>query len=164
MVRLKERLLKVASALEIQAEDFDSVSIYEWPSIMKKIESRFIVKKNSNIKFNWWRENFKEPHSSRWFLKDDAMNHLHRLIPEEEKVWFVGCDTRNDATKFWLFEGRILSIQRLLTHMYGFEYYLVSKKYEWLLFDNRHSTLIALGAMMEILLALSIENTIDNIK
>jgi hypothetical protein len=32
--------------------------------------------------------------------------------------------------------------------MYGFEYYIVSKKFEWLLCENHHDILIAVGQPM----------------
>ena len=53
-----------------------------------------------------------------------------------------------DPTKFQLHKGRIKSIELVLGEMHPFDYYLVSKKYNWLLCETDHSVLIALGAML----------------
>lgn len=106
----------------------DSVGIHVWPGVFKKIESKFIAKKNSHTKFNWWLESLKGDTTAIQFAGDRAWAHVHQIIDKNEKVWFVACDADRDPGKFWLFEGFIEAIQQIIGELPAFEYYPVSKK------------------------------------
>jgi len=147
MTGLKDDLLKIAKSLGIKPDEFEAVGIYEWPAIMKKIEEAFVIKKNHNTRFNWWWESFKEPQYGI-NVESHPYDYLHRLIDKTEKIWFVACDSNKDPSKFWLFQGYIEPIQKVLDEHYQFEFYIVSKKYEWLLCVNHHDNLIGLGSII----------------
>ncbi|MDF5737958.1 MAG: hypothetical protein PUQ00_20480 [Nostoc sp. S13] len=49
---------------------------------------------------------------------------------------------------FWLYEGGIAVIADLIGEIYGFEYYIVSKKLEWLLGEDHNGVLIGVGQSM----------------
>ena len=144
MPDLKDELLKLAGLLEISAQDFSAVSIHAWPAIMHKIEAAFIIKRNSNTHFNWWWESLKVTQYPMRFTHGLAYTHLDKLLPKQQKVWFVA----SGVGKLWLFEGTVEAIQYILDNHYGFEYYLVSKKYEWFLCRNHHDVLIGLGTII----------------
>lgn len=90
MPGFKDNNIKLANALGLTSDDFEAVGIYEWPLIMQKIEKVFIIKENSNTKFNWWWESFKGSQCAINFKKDDAYKYLDQLIDEKEKIWIVG--------------------------------------------------------------------------
>ncbi|GAA0188633.1 hypothetical protein GCM10009122_47580 [Fulvivirga kasyanovii] len=92
-------------------DEFDSVGIHEWPEIMKKIETKFVIRKNTYTKFNWWWEDLKGEQTGISFPEDDGWTYLDQLVSQHEKVWFVGCNTVNEATKFLLFQGYVKPIQ-----------------------------------------------------
>lgn len=148
MPGFKDELLKLAKHLQLPSETFDAVGIHEWPSVLHKIEASFVIKNSSNIQFNWWWENFKGPQSSLFFENGQAYEYLNQLIDAHEQVWLVACDSERDPSKFWLFQGKIQAIQSVLREHYAFEYYLVSKKYEWLLCETHHSLLIGLKSII----------------
>jgi len=50
--------------------------------------------------------------------------------------------------KFWLFEGKVGSIYNIIEELGLYEYYLVSKQYKWLLCENHHEVLYAVGEKM----------------
>jgi hypothetical protein len=52
------------------------------------------------------------------------------------------------------FEGFIEPIQQILGRLNAFEYYWVSKKYDWLLAENHHGFLIGLGSIKSKMLAM----------
>ena len=112
--------------------------------VLHKIEAAFVIKNSSNTHFNWWWESFKGRHYSLFIEHGQAYEYLNQLIDVREQVWFVACDIGHDPSKFWLFQGRIQAIQSILREHYAFDYYLVSKRYEWLLCENDHSVLIGL--------------------
>jgi hypothetical protein len=151
----KSKILSVARGLHFKQDQFDSIGIHDWPAVFKRIEAEFIIRKNSNTHFNWWWENLKKDNVSVQLPNDNAWTYLHLLIDRNEKVWFVGCDSDRDPSKFWLFEGFVAPIQQLLGKLSHFEYYLISKKYNWFLAANHHGTLIGLGSIKNKLQALS---------
>ena len=148
MPGFKDELLQLSKSLGISPQDFNAVGIHAWPSIMQKIESVFVIKTNSNTRFNWWWESFKGSSFSMFFENDLASTVLHQLIDGKETVWFVVCDTDHDPSKFWLFQATIRAIQTVLNEHCFFEYYIVSKKYSWLLCETDHSKLVGIGSIV----------------
>lgn len=153
-LHIEMRLLASARDFKVPDDKFDVIGIHDWPDIFKKIEAKFIVKENTNTRFNWWWDNLKSDRFSLEFPNDDAWTYLDQLIDKSEKVWFIACDSSRDPSKYWLFEGFIEPIQQILGRLNAFEYYLVSKKYDWLLAENHHGYLIGLGFIKSKMLAM----------
>jgi hypothetical protein len=160
MPGLKDDLLQLAEALGIPRKDFEAVGIHAWPAILQKIEAAFVMKTNSNTRFNWWWESFKKPQYRIFFEKTHAWDCLPHVVTTPEKVWFVACDDDHDPSKFWLFEGTIHAIHLLLGNSHAFEYYIISKKYAWLLCETDHSVLVGLGSIIPVMQALYIPGTV----
>jgi hypothetical protein len=58
------------------------------------------------------------------------------LIDETETVWYFVNETIREGEKFWFYEGKIKTIQKVI-EVSGFdELYIASKKYEWLICIN----------------------------
>jgi hypothetical protein len=68
---------------------------------------------------------------------------LNQLIPSNEIIWFMA----SDGNRFLFYEGKIESIQSIIgeTSYELDEYYLISKKDEWLFCVNHHDILIGTG-------------------
>ncbi|MBO9632665.1 MAG: hypothetical protein J7578_06060 [Chitinophagaceae bacterium] len=145
-MKLPDSLTQIAHS-RFSPKEFDTVHLTAWVEVFKKIESIFIKKYNSNTKFNWWWENLKDDTLSVQFPENDGYQYLHQLINPNEKIFFVVCDQANNPTKQWIYEGTIAPIQFVLDNISRIEYYLVSKKYEWMLAENHHHYLIAAGNM-----------------
>lgn len=143
MPNLKDELLKLATSLSLPKEEFADAGIHAWPAIMHKIEAAFFKKYNGNTHFNWSWDNLKTPQHSILFFNGRAYESLPLLVDASEKVWFIACDD-----KFWLFEGTIHAIKLLISEHYAFEYYVVAKKYTWLLCETDHNVLIGVGGMI----------------
>ncbi|NVO32351.1 DUF6756 family protein [Hymenobacter lapidiphilus] len=158
MPGFKDELLQLGKQLQLSFEAFDAVGIHAWPSVLHKIEASFVVKTSSNTHFNWWWESFKGPQFSLFFENGQAYECLDQLIDVQEQVWFVACESGRDPSKFWLFQGRIQAIQLILREHYAFEYYLVSKKYEWLLCETDHDVLVGLKSVIPKMEALQAAN------
>lgn len=157
MPGFKDQLLRLARVLGFSPQDFDAVGIHAWPAILHKIEKAFVQRTDSNTHFNWWWESFKEPQYSLLFEDGRAYAHLDQLLDPQEQVWFVACDTAHDPSKFWLFHGTVTAIQQLLQEHYAFEYYVVSKKYTWLVCETEHDVLFGLGDIIPKLQALELD-------
>ncbi|UOQ69504.1 DUF6756 family protein [Hymenobacter volaticus] len=157
MPGFKDQLLHLARLLGLSPQDFDAVGIYAWPAVLHKIEKTFVQKTNANTHFNWWWESFQKPQYSLRLEEGRAYGCLDQVLPPHQRVWFVACDSGHDPSKFWLFQGSVTAIQHLLDEHSAFEYYVVSKKYAWLLCETHHHLLIGLGNVIPKLQALALD-------
>jgi hypothetical protein len=93
----------------------------------------------------WWWESFKLPHISRHFSTGDGWRRLAEIAPDpNELVWFIA---EEDRLPFYpVFEMTPSDASHVIGECCGFEYYLVSKNYEWLICENHHDTVFAVGS------------------
>jgi len=79
----------------------------------------------------------------------DPVSTLRGLVAIGEPVWFVAeAKDSKEHGNFWLYESTIEPICAVLQLVPSFEYYVVSKKCEWLVCENHHGYLIANGEEM----------------
>jgi hypothetical protein len=92
----------------------------------------------------WWWESFKLPHVSRHFNTGDGWRRLAEIAPDpNELVWFIA---EEDRLPFYpVFEMTPSDASLILGECYAFEYYLVSKNFDWLIGENHHDTMFAVG-------------------
>ena len=104
---------------------------------------QFVIKGNPR----WWWEHFPSS-TSRHFPKGDGCSQLVKLLPNpDEPVWFVAEDFVSPEFSVW--EASPRDIQAILGECYAFEYYLIQKQFQWLLCENHHDVLIAVGKEVE---------------
>ena len=138
--RLRSEIERVRKAFQISFDDFRELKINEWKSIEDKIEENFLSEKLPNS--NWIWNNLKVE-SISINCKTNPFDKLDLLLDKKEKVYFFVNETVSEQTKYWYYEGRIESIMQILEEVEGFdEFYLCSKKYDWLLCVNHHDVLI----------------------
>ena len=92
----------------------------------------------------WWWESLRLPHVSRRFSTGDGWRRLAEIAPDpNELVWFIA---EEDRLPFYpVFEMTPSNASLILGECYGFEYYLVSKNFDWLICENHHDTMFAVG-------------------
>lgn len=134
--------------LNLSSNNFRLVSLHEYEEILVSILERFTTLGKKGLNYSWWWSSFKKPSCS--IHLEYAPDVLKELVPLEETVWFVTEDWKRTKQhgNFWLYEGGIALIADLIGEMYGFEYYIVSKKFEWLLGEDHHGVLIGVGQSM----------------
>ncbi|MBW4488071.1 MAG: hypothetical protein KME12_09795 [Trichocoleus desertorum ATA4-8-CV12] len=139
---------EVLKALNLPADDFRLVGPHDYELILVSILDRFITLGKKGLNYSAWWDSFKEPFCSIWL--EDVPGILKEFIPLQENVWFVIEDWKRTKWQgnFWLYEGTIAAITDVIKEMYGFEYYIVSKKFEWLLGEDHHGVLIGVGNSM----------------
>lgn len=131
--------------LNFSVNDFSLVSLHEYEQILVSILDQFTTLGKKGLNNSRWWESFKEPYTS--IHLSYAPGILQKLVPPKETVWFVAEDWRGTKqhSNFWLYESTVDVIAKLLGEMHGFEYYIVSKKFEWLLGEDHHGVLIGVG-------------------
>ena len=146
---IRTTLEAAARDLGLPSGDFDLVAPHRYRPILVDIVDRFTrLGARRGLSALWLWEHFREPTFS---IQDhQAYKLLPQLVPEDEKVWFV-VEHKGGAKRdgnFWLFEGRLGAIVAVLAETHAFEYYVVSRKLEWLLCENHHDMLIGVGEVI----------------
>ncbi|HSI90520.1 MAG TPA: DUF6756 family protein [Adhaeribacter sp.] len=147
MATFRERIIGLARSLNLSREQFTVGPFTDWPAIQKKIESRFIMKTRSDLSPLEWPEHFK---GSKQLIKArtfEPYEYLDELLPDDEIYWFLIPDNSAKQPKLWLFQGNIRPIQKVLSQLPRTWYYIIAKKYEWLLYNDRQAEFIALGEL-----------------
>jgi len=92
---------------------------------------------------------------SLW-LWDDLQEPCHALIrpdvcrvirPASTPVWFMTEDHGRTKrhSNYWLFEGDLGAVVDVIENHYHMEYYVVSRKLDWMLLENHHDVLYGVG-------------------
>jgi hypothetical protein len=146
MATFREKIIGLARSLNLPREQFTVGPFVDWPAIQKKIESRFVIKTRSDLSPLEWPENFKGKQQlipSRTF---EPYEYLDELLPDNEIYWLILFD-QTAQPKLWLFQGYVRAIQKVLSQLPHMPFYVIAKKYEWLLFNDRKDEFIALGEL-----------------
>lgn len=141
---IRENIEQVIKEQQLAPEDFKPVNINEWEAIENKIIATFCdFPLSYKYRPTWLWEYFKFDGTTLSNLVEYAPQYLPELLGQEECVWFFVNDHKS---KFWYYEGKVRSIQTIIDESHWDEFYIVSKKYDWLICMNHHEILTAIGA------------------
>lgn len=142
MEDLRSEVSKALKNIGCSRDDFGLVNIIHWNGIEKRIAARFLHNGIRDMKYRWWWEHLNEPVISLlpYYVPDTILS----IVPNSEKVYFIF----EDNDKFWIYEGYVHAFHKLVSELYCFEYYVVSKKLNWMVCENHHACLIASGNEM----------------
>jgi hypothetical protein len=127
--------------LAISDIDFKPLSFTtDWHKLEEQIYKRF-CRISGNGRPIWLWEKFKHGYQGL-DLNVYIPSVLDQLIPKNELIWFMA----SDGSNFLFYEGKIEAIQNIIGETsYLDEYYLISKRHEWLFCVNHHDFLIGTG-------------------
>lgn len=152
--KLRDSINEIVKELNLAEYDFKLVRLTRYEQILGSIVEKFTSLKRTKIN-KWWWDFFNEP---IYFINPkNALETLESLIDKHETVWFVAEDEQKEKEHFWLYEGKINAIVSVLEECNFLEYYIVSKKLEWILCENHHGILIGCGE--KIIRKLKLEET-----
>ncbi|WP_336770840.1 DUF6756 family protein [Paenibacillus sp. MMO-58] len=136
-----EELLKSLKSHEHLVERNKNV----WRPVIKNIEEKFIQKQHYTNSLHWGWQRLRDP--QYLFRLVDVPNNYIKYFVTDDRVWFIVEDYRD---KMWLYEGdpNFISKNVIPELMHLREYYLVSKKYEWLLCVNHHNIVFGSGQVI----------------
>ena len=160
LLRLEQELIKGCGMAQ---ERFHRVSSAKWKGIYQKITEEYADKtKTWKNGLHWANTNGYSPKSMKklvgCYQVDDAAWFclLPQIVPEDKMVYFLidigNCDW-HFGEKFWIFESYIpelVKALRLLSDTAFLEcgwsdYYIVDKKYKWLIGWNHHHVISCVG-------------------
>lgn len=95
----------------------------------------------------WWCEHFPSSTNVQ-FTSGDGWRHLIDLVPDpNERVWFIAEDHVPPEYSVW--EGSVRDIQAVIAECHGFEFYAIQQQFHWLVCENHHGFVVAVGKQVE---------------
>ena len=93
----------------------------------------------------WWWEHLQPEAVFRHFDQDDGFRYLHKIVPDPDRlVLFVVED--DEEPFFPVLEASPRTAQSIVAESFAFEYYLVDSEFRWMVGENHHSSLFAIGS------------------
>jgi hypothetical protein len=121
---------------ETDTKDF-KVPFTDWPTILKNIETRFIVKENSNDRFSNWADRIKGKQKVKDLRIVDLETELAKLNPADNYWIIISGD--NPTTKNLVYDIKPSVIPKLIGLRDG-DFFIVDKKYNWLTYFKFNQT------------------------
>jgi hypothetical protein len=143
MSALKTQIRNAIEALALSPSVFKEIPDDKAEPIYRTALRHFVPKGEPQ----WWWEHFASATAAD-FPNGTTWKHLTELVPNpSELVWFIVADT---SLPFYpVYEGTTAAIREVIAECSGFEYYIVHPELNWLLCENHHNKLIAVGAPVE---------------
>ncbi len=141
---LRAEIEQVRIELQLPDSEFSPVGLNDWQQIEENIHKTFCHITHHKAKPAWLWEYFKLPTYSV-ATNGNTFQVLEKLTTPDETIWLFVNETVREQTKFWFYEGRAKVVLDVLQRASYNEFYLASKKYEWLLCVNHHDVLFATG-------------------
>ena len=145
---LRVDIERAKNELVISDNEFRELKTNEWELVQSKILKAFLYDRPQSIKRSWLWDDLKVVVHSIGCITD-PYEKLNLLIQRDAIVYFFVNETMNEQTKYWYYQGNVNSIISIIGEIIGLdEYYIVSKKYDWLLCTNHHDVLIGAGSII----------------
>lgn len=139
MFSVREEIEETVKSENLNRHNFFEVSKNSYQSIIKKIEDVFVDKsKNWEKDIHWSNANGYRPNLSVSYFRQEKVpfvDHLKEIIPNSEVFMYFMVE---DTYKYYLYEGKIDEIVTVLNETSFYDFYIVSKKYDWLISENHH--------------------------
>jgi len=139
---IRKDIERAIKELQINRDDFQEISKLRWKEILLKVVECFVQKTHYTHDLHWAWNRLKEPCNILRFDNNNGYRYIEELI-DDKYVWFI---TEDSSGKFWLYEGKPEIISKVIEESYYIdEYYIVSKKYEWILCEDHHQIIHGSG-------------------
>ncbi len=138
----RDELAGAVERLGVPHERFRFLPHDESGPLLKRIEEQFV----DGHRGRWWWEHWRDTPVSRTFVDDQAFLRVAQLVPDPRAPLYFVFDEEPES-------GVALSDAETVTLLLGecpaFEYGLVALSLDWLVFENHHGVLMALGEPVE---------------
>jgi hypothetical protein len=139
---LLRQLLEARSALQVPPDGFRLLGDAEARSVASEAKAAFV----EDACAVWWWEHFRQIATTA--QTEQGWKLLPELVPcSTESVWLI--TEEDDAGNHQVLETTAVWASRILGECYAFEYYLVAKDLSWLVGENHHDVVFAIGKDVE---------------
>ncbi len=147
MFLLSQDIAEAQSELQIPDSAFQRVPEPEAEGIVQKVKSRFLRDPQEATRW-WWDSDFRLPALAAYFNGPTVPLLSHVVPSEDQLVWFItNVDDVSGQEPILVYASAPLAIQRILGECHGHhEYYVVARDLTWLICENHHGLILALGS------------------
>lgn len=131
-------------------ENFKSVNITEIDNINEKFQKHFVKSRYETAYSSWWIwEKLKDEvqwgkHCSDYKATNEIIEYA--INNKDDTFYLILTETYKEQMKFWYYEAKIREILTIVGETEGIdEFYIFSKKYEWLIGQNHHDCIFSAG-------------------
>lgn len=143
---VRAEMIRLKSELHISDNEFRPLSPHDnWRGIENNIYQTFCHLTSGATKpIRLWQCLEGDVVSAN--LCEHPESYLQHLLDVNETIFCGVSGSYKEQSKLWLYEGKIRTIQKIMSEVYFFdEFYFISKKYDWLICINHYDLLIATG-------------------
>lgn len=147
MYETPNKFLKAALAVGLGKDEFRQAKADQWKGILKQVFDKFADTYKLDVPWLW--SHLK--HQGESVKTESGLIYLDSLVNPETKVWLLVEDwdrTKRDGN-YWVFEGTYAAIVSVLKNMHCIEYYIIDRKFNWMILENHHDVLIGVGELAE---------------
>lgn len=149
--RVRADIEKTIKEFSLDRSRVFEVSKQKYEQILKKIEQTFVYHEGT---IHWSNMGNYNPALPVWYkdCRDNMLwfENLEKIIPDFESAVYVLFEESRQRTKYWLFEMYLEELKVILGEAGYYDYYIVSKKYEWLISENHHAIVSFVGDCLDI--------------
>ena len=130
-------IAEAVAELKLANDSFRALATTESAAAFSRITGHFLTDPNALF---WW-EFLKLP-SQSWKPESDAYQFLNQIVPDPDlPIWFVPTDDDDNV----VFETSTSTATRIIGECAAFEYAICNVDLNWLIIENHHDCLIAVG-------------------
>jgi hypothetical protein len=158
---LRQEIEKTRTEFHLQ-DSVKPVGLDEWREIEDKLYDNFATITSHRSRPTWIWERLKVE-SLGMATDGQPYQFLTRLVDTDTELFLFLNETVNERDKFWIYQGTIALIQKLIEETVGIdEVIIIDKKYNWILCITHHDSIVVGGQpMIDRLKSLRTELTVD---
>lgn len=137
-ISVRYEINELCKEKSITKDFLSEVNKYQWKSILYNIEECLLNKVHYSHNLHWGWNRFSEPKYTSALIENPIK--CFTEIIDDEYIWFLVEDVYD---KIWIYEGKSkYIIEQVIPELCQLrEYYLVSKKYHWIVCEDHHGIL-----------------------
>jgi hypothetical protein len=139
---LRDEIRAAADRLALPPSRFRILPDDEASAVWRAVETRFVGEPSGR----WWWSHFGPEDLAARYSGEASQGYrfITEIVPPgSAALWLIAGDSPERS--FVVCEGTVEDIRDLIGECHGFEYYLAPKGLDWLLCENHHEFLIAVG-------------------
>lgn len=148
MMSIRDDVESAIKEIKLDRSRIFEVSKIKYADIIRKIEHTFVLD-DGDIHWSNMGNGFQQHLSCHYVnITNQPLwyHHLPNIVPyPEEPVYVLFEDIKNYEPKYWLYEMWIIEFMILLDELNPDDFYIVSKKYGWLISENHEDVVSFVG-------------------
>ncbi|MEW4369065.1 DUF6756 family protein [Paenibacillus kandeliae] len=130
----------------IKYEQFHEFGKLEWQSVYHQLSQIFVPRgvypdgRTLYQCWKYWEEDYEVLYAGENYLDD-----LNFIIPSHDKVVLLAEEGSYGRKEYWLYEGYVDAVYRIIHEAALYNYMIASKKYNWILAETQEGFLYGKG-------------------